>query len=187
MENVLERMKRENSDKKIADFMVKEKQPYSFKRKYAAIRAREFAAECEKRGLNYHVSVGGLDSIVLFLFLRSIGIYAPAISVSYLEDRSIQQVHTALGIEKLQSAVREVRPDDPCYLTEKAVPWNGMLEDVLRQEGIPFVTSGRLGAGLSTYVGPVLEITRFYVPWVELSRAQDIVDGLFNNINESED
>ena len=111
MENVLERMKRENSDKKIADFMIKEKQPYSFKRKYAAIRAREFAAECENRGLNYHVSVGGLDSIVLFLFLRSIGIYAPAISVSYLEDRSIQQVHTALGIEKLQSAVREVRPD----------------------------------------------------------------------------
>lgn len=111
MESVLERMKRENSEKKIADFMVKEKQPYSFKRKYAAIRAREFVSECDKRGLNYHVSIGGLDSIVLFLFLRSIGIYAPGISVSYLEDRSIQQVHTALGLEKLQSAVREVRPD----------------------------------------------------------------------------
>lgn len=111
MESVLERMKRENSEKKIADFMVKEKQPYSFKRKYAAIRAREFVSECDKRGLNYHVSIGGLDSIVLFLFLRSIGIYAPGISVSYLEDRSIQQVHTALGLEKLQSAAREVRPD----------------------------------------------------------------------------
>lgn len=111
MENVLERMKREDSDKKIADFMAKEKQPYSFKKRYAAIRAREFAEECERRGLEYHVSVGGLDSIVLFLFLRSIGIYAPGISVSYLEDRSIQMVHTALGIEKLQSAVKEVRPD----------------------------------------------------------------------------
>ena len=110
-ENVLERMKRLESDRKIADFMAKEKQPYSFKKKYAAIRAREFAAECERRGLNYHVSVGGLDSIVLFLFLNSIGIYAPGISVSYLEDRSIQRVHTALGLEKLQSAVREVRPD----------------------------------------------------------------------------
>lgn len=111
MESVLDRMKRENADKKIADFMVKEKQPYSFKKKYAAIRAREFVSECDKRGLNYHVSVGGLDSIVLFIFLRSIGIYAPGISVSYLEDRSIQKVHTALGLEKLQSAVREVRPD----------------------------------------------------------------------------
>lgn len=104
-------MKRENADKKIADFMVKEKQPYSFKKKYAAIRAREFVEECDRRGLNYHVSVGGLDSIVLFIFLRSIGIYAPGISVSYLEDRSIQLVHTALGLQKLQSAVREVRPD----------------------------------------------------------------------------
>ena len=111
MESVLERMKREGTEKKIADFMAKEKQPYSFKRKYAMIRAREFAAECDRRGLDYHVSVGGLDSIVLFLFLQSIGVYAPGISVSYLEDRSIQRVHTALGIEKLQSAVREVRPD----------------------------------------------------------------------------
>ena len=111
MESVLERMEREGTDKKIADFMAKEKQPYWFKKQYAAIRAREFASECDKRGLNYHVSVGGLDSIVLFLFLKSIHIDAPGISVSYLEDRSIQQVHTALGIEKLQSAVREIRPD----------------------------------------------------------------------------
>lgn len=110
-ENVLERMKRIDAEKKIADFMVKEKMPYSFKRSYAAIRAREFAEECDRRGLNYHVSVGGLDSITLFLFLHSIGIYAPGISVSYLEDRSIQQVHTALGIDKLQSAVRETRED----------------------------------------------------------------------------
>lgn len=104
-------MKRIDADKKIADFMVKEKQPYSFKRKYAAIRAREYAQECDRRGLNYHVSVGGLDSITLFLFLRSIGIYAPGISVSYLEDRSIQRVHHALGINLLESAVKEVRPD----------------------------------------------------------------------------
>lgn len=110
-ESVIEKMKREGADKKIADFMVKEKMPYDFKISYAKIRAREFAAECEKRGLEYHVSVGGLDSIVLFLFLRSIGIYAPGISVSYLEDKSIQRIHTALGIEKLSSSVKEVRAD----------------------------------------------------------------------------
>lgn len=111
MESVLERMEREGTKKKMADFMAKEKMPYDFKRRYAVIRAREFAAECDRRGLNYHVSIGGLDSIVLFLFLHSIGIYAPGVSVSYLEDRSIQRVHTALGVEKLQSAVREVRED----------------------------------------------------------------------------
>lgn len=110
MESVLERMEREGAEKKIADFMVKEKMPYDFKRQYAAIRAKEFAAECDRRGLDYHVSVGGLDSIVLYLFLQSIGIYAPGISVSYLEDQSIQRVHKALGLELLQSAVREVDP-----------------------------------------------------------------------------
>lgn len=111
MESVLERMEREGAEKKIADFMVKEKMPYDFKRQYAAIRAREFAAECDRRGLEYHVSVGGLDSIVLYLFLQSIGIYAPGISVSYLEDQSIQRVHKALGLELLQSAVREIDPE----------------------------------------------------------------------------
>lgn len=70
-ESCLERMKRIDGERKIADFIVKQKQDYAFKRRYAQIRAQEFARECEARGLNYHVSVGGLDSITLFLFLRS--------------------------------------------------------------------------------------------------------------------
>ena len=107
-ENVLERMERIDAKKKITDFMVKEKMPYEFKIRYAAIRAREFVEECEKRGLNYHVSVGGLDSITLYLFLKSIHIDAPGISVSNLEDKSIQTVHKALGIERLKSAVHHV-------------------------------------------------------------------------------
>lgn len=48
--------------------------------------------------LNAHVSVGGLDSIVLLLFLRHIGIDVPAISVSALEDKSIQRIHRELGV-----------------------------------------------------------------------------------------
>lgn len=50
---------------------------------------------------------GGLDSITLFLFLKSIGIDAPGISVSYLEDTSIQKIHKELGIITLKSAMRE--------------------------------------------------------------------------------
>ena len=65
MESVKERMKRLGAYEKIASFMQKEKQDYSFKRKYAQIRAQEFRSECDKRGLNCHVSVGGLDSIIL--------------------------------------------------------------------------------------------------------------------------
>jgi len=84
--------------RKNADFTVKQNQPYEFKVNYAETKAVEFVRECDKRGLNYHVSVGGLDSITLFLFLKSIGINAPGISTSKLEDRSIQKVHKELGI-----------------------------------------------------------------------------------------
>ena len=101
-ESILERNARLGTEQKIADFMVKQKQPYEYKVRYAEIRAREFYDECSRRGLNTHVSVGGLDSITLLLFLRSIGIDVPAISVSTLEDKSIQHVHEQLGIERLK-------------------------------------------------------------------------------------
>lgn len=101
-ENILERNKRLNMDQKIADFLVKQKQPYDFKVAYAEARAWEFVNECGKRGLNYHVSVGGLDSITLFLFLKHIGIDAPGISVSMLEDKSIIRIHKQLGIERIK-------------------------------------------------------------------------------------
>lgn len=106
MESVIERMDRIDAKKRIADFIVKEKMDYSFKVRYAKIRAREFVQECERRDLNYHISVGGLDSITLFCFLKSIGIDAPGISVSYLEDASIQKVHKELGITRLYSALK---------------------------------------------------------------------------------
>ena len=75
--------------------------------------------------------------------------------------------------------VRQVKAEDPCYLTEKSSPFSGMLEDVLRQNGIPFLTGGRLGAGLSTYVGTILEVTRFYVRWSDLGRGRELVEELF--------
>lgn len=106
-ENVLERMERIGAKKKMADFQVKMQMPYTFKVKYATVRAREFAEECDRRGLNYHVSVGGLDSITLLMFLRSIHIDAPGISVSFLEDASIQRVHKELGVECLLPLKRE--------------------------------------------------------------------------------
>lgn len=65
--------------------------------------AKEFHEEMRKRGCGCHVSVGGLDSITLFIWLKSIGIDVPAISVSGVEDKSIQAVHKALGIEIVKS------------------------------------------------------------------------------------
>lgn len=84
--------------KKKAQMSAMQALPYEVKIKRAEIRAREFVDRLDDMGLNAHVSVGGLDSIVLLLFLRHIGIDVPAISVSALEDKSIQRVHKALGV-----------------------------------------------------------------------------------------
>lgn len=70
--------------------------------------AWEFYLEMQKRGCGCHVSVGGLDSITLFIWLHSIGIHVPAISVSGVEDKSIQKVHRALGIEIVKSYKNKV-------------------------------------------------------------------------------
>lgn len=102
MKSILERMKENESEKKIASFVVKQAQPYQFKKKYARIRAYEFYDHPEING-NAYVAVGGLDSITLFLFLHSIGIRdVPGVSVSVLEDKSIQEVHLALGVHALK-------------------------------------------------------------------------------------
>ena len=86
-----------------ARFTAMQNLPYEVKVRRAEQRAIEFIEEMDKRGFNAHVSVGGLDSITLLIFLRHIGIDVPAISVSGVEDKSIQRIHKQLGVEPLQS------------------------------------------------------------------------------------
>ncbi len=94
-----ERLK--ENDYKIDTFKQKQKLPYDMKVKYAEIRAREFYEHPQIDG-NAFVSVGGLDSITLYLFLQAIGIKVPGVSVSALEDKSIQRIHRELGIIRLR-------------------------------------------------------------------------------------
>ena len=70
-------------------------------------------------------------------------------------------------------------PDDGCFLVEKDFVWAGMLADVLRQEGVPFLKENVLGAGVTVRTGYMTARYRFYVRYEDLSRAQDIVEGLF--------
>ena len=139
-ENILERMNRIGADRKIADFKVKQKQDYNFKVEYARIRAWEFYEEAAKRELNVHVSVGGLDSITLFLFLKSIGINAPGISVSNLEDKSIREIHKQLGIECLKSA----KKSDGTYWTKAKI---------IQEFGFP-VLSKEIAGKIETLANP---------------------------------
>ena len=78
-----------------------------------------------------------------------------------------------------RSNVREPGLKDPCFLTEQDYLPTSILEDVLKQNGIPFLTKGVMGAGLAIKAGPVMERTRFYVPYERLEQATAVVDELF--------
>ena len=80
--------------------------------------------------------------------------------------------------------VREPKPNDPCFLTEKGVIWAGMLEDMLRQNGIPFLTKKALGAGLALKVGPMSERISLYVPFSRLQDSVEIVNAVFSDPSE---
>ncbi len=77
-------------------------------------------------------------------------------------------------------SIRFPEAKDPCFLTEQNYINSSILEDVLNQNGIPFLKKGSLGAGLAVRVGPVLEWNKFYVAYDVLDRAQELTDELFS-------
>lgn len=103
MDDLINQEWKENKKRKKAQMTAMQALPYNVKVKRAELRAIEYIEKLDDMGLNAHVSVGGLDSIVLLLFLRKIGIDVPAISVSSMEDKSIQAVHKDLGVIRLRS------------------------------------------------------------------------------------
>ena len=85
-----------------------------------------------------------------------------------------------------KSKVREPEPKDPCFLSEQDYISAGILEDVLKQNGIPFLKKDVMGAGMAIKVGPMLERSRFYVPYEQLENAAVIADDLFAPAEEGE-
>ncbi|MBQ4640474.1 MAG: hypothetical protein IJB69_08175 [Clostridia bacterium] len=76
--------------------------------------------------------------------------------------------------------------NDPVFLAEKAHPWSDMLADVLKQEGIPCLRKGNLGAGLGMIVGQHMNLESIYVPYAHLEMARDILGGIFGGETEEE-
>jgi len=111
----------------------KQNVPYETKVEMSKVRIKAFIEEATKRGLNTHVSVGGLDSIVLAYLIRSMGYDIPLVSASSLEDKSIQYVHKELGCI-------EVRPLKPKVR-------------ILQEEGFP-VLSKRIANKINTIANP---------------------------------
>lgn len=89
---------KEEKKRKRMRFTALQNQPYEVKVRRAERRAIEFVEKLDDLDMEAHVSVGGLDSITLLIFLRRIGIDVPAVSVSSLEDKSIQKIHRELGV-----------------------------------------------------------------------------------------
>lgn len=103
---------KKHKQQKHLEMVQKQSAPYRAKVAMAQDRIRDFIDECEKRDLNCHVSVGGLDSITLLFLIRSMGYgpdKIPAVSASGLEDKSIQKVHRQIGVEIVHSAKNKVR------------------------------------------------------------------------------
>lgn len=72
--------------------------PYEMKVSLAEQRIWEWHDECWKRGKGYAVSVGGLDSITLLALCRKTLRECDGISVSELEDKTVQAVHKEMGV-----------------------------------------------------------------------------------------
>ena len=67
-----------------------------------------------------------------------------------------------------------------CFLCEQDAVWSSALEDILTEQGIAFYTQAVFGAGLSAYVGPIMERTQFFVAEADLDHAQEILRSFFS-------
>ena len=116
--------------------LMKQRVPYSIKKRMSEDRIREFYKEAQARGLNCHVSVGGLDSIVLGHLIRSMGYtkeQIPFVSASSLEDSSIQRIHKYMECICVAPLKPKVR--------------------ILQEEGFP-VLSKRIANKINTIANP---------------------------------
>ena len=82
------------------------------------------------------------------------------------------------------SRVRNPEPGDLCFLTEQDYVSSGILEDVLKQDGIPYLRKAVMGAGMAVKVGPMLDRGRFYVMYEKLPDARAVVEELFTGIRD---
>ena len=83
--------------------------------------------------------------------------------------------------------VREPEPKDPCLLTEQDYISSGILEDLLKQNSIPYLKKDVMGAGLAIKVGPMLDRSRFYIPFGQYEEAKELVEEVFSSGGEEED
>jgi hypothetical protein len=133
------------------EFMQKQSLPYEAKVVHAEVKALEFRDWAISNDRNICVSIGGLDSITLYYFLRHIGIDAVPASVSALEDKSIQKVHRQIPglvrIKPYKTKVQVIREHGfPVISKEKARKIENLQKpDNPKQTFIHAIMTGQMG------------------------------------------
>ena len=185
MKNVYEQMEDIHAKENIAAFLQKQALPYEAKKTAAKQRVLEYYHEmCNVRNANVHVSVGGLDSITLFIFIRDYcHLDVPGISASILEDKSVQAVHKQLGIEDvkpIKSKVAVIKEFGfPILSKEIATKIELLQKNVLGNQKVRALKSTDWSDILSTIL---LNIYRYID--TDSSEGQDILNMFFIAFNK---
>lgn len=73
-------------------------------------------------------------------------------------------------------------PEDYVFLAEKEYPWSEMLEQALKDEGIPVVANDSVaGAWITTRLGARFERSQLFVPFAFFDSANQILSDMFDN------
>ena len=75
---------------------------------------------------------------------------------------------------------RAPREDDPCFVAEKGQIDADILEDILRQNGIPCLKKSVSGAAIAVYTGRLLETFRVFVNFSQWEEACAIERSFFS-------
>lgn len=81
---------------------------------------------------------------------------------------------------KGKGPLREPLNNDPVLLARTDQVSAAMLEGILQDERIPFLKEGRMGAGMTTWAGGMLEEYSFYVPYGVLAQAAELAQVVFD-------
>lgn len=126
--------------------------PYEAKVALAENRIWEWHDTCWANDKDYHVSVGGLDSITLLALVRKVlGPDTIGVSISQLEDKSIQRVHEEMGVVRINPMKTKVRVlkelGFPVVSKAKANKIHYLLDkDADKQTFIHAIMTGDMGA-----------------------------------------
>jgi hypothetical protein len=73
---------------------------------------------------------------------------------------------------------REAAASDSCFLLSTGQIWADMILDVFKQNDIPFLKQGRMGAGMAMITGIPLETYSIFVPFSYYDQAREIADSI---------